>query len=46
MAKKKNDYFQLLEQQIGFCVQASELLEEILHHADENNIKEYKERMH
>lgn len=46
MAKKKNDYFQLLEQQIGFCVQASELLEEILHHADENNIQEYKERMH
>ena len=30
MAKNKNDYFKLIEEQIGFCVQASELLEEIL----------------
>ena len=30
MAKNKNDYFKLTESQVEFCVQAAELLEEIL----------------
>lgn len=46
MAKVKNDYFKLMEEQSGYCVQAAELLEEILTVATADNIEEYKDRMH
>ena len=46
MAKNKNDYFKLIEEQIGFCVQASELLEEILTVATEATMQTYKQQMH
>ena len=46
MAKVKNDYFKLMEEQSGYCVQAAELLEEILTVANDDNIEEYKDKMH
>lgn len=46
MAKKKNDYFKLAEQQIEFCVQASNLLEEILCNYSTDTIEEQKQTMH
>ncbi len=46
MAKNKNDYFKLAQQQAEFCVQASELLEEILCNYSVDNIAEQHEKMH
>ncbi len=46
MAKVKNDYFKLMEEQSGYCVQAAELLEEILTKSTAENIEEYKDKMH
>ena len=46
MAKKKNDYFKLTEQQTEFCVQASNLLEEILCNYSTETIEEQKQTMH
>lgn len=46
MAKHKNDYFKLIEQQVGFCVQASDVLEELIAKATPENIQEYKEKIH
>ena len=46
MAKHKYDYFKLIEQQVGFCVQASDVLEELIAKATPENIQEYKEKIH
>lgn len=46
MKREKNDYFQLIEEQIGYCVKASNLLEEILTSDTEKNIVKYKDEMH
>ena len=46
MAKIKNDYFKLMEEQSSYCVAAAELLEEILTSATAENIAEYKDKMH
>ena len=47
MAKKnKNDYFKLTEEQLVYCVQASDLLVEILNNYNFDLITEYKEKMH
>ena len=44
MAKHKNDYFKLAEQQVEYCVKAAELLEEILckYSAEELSVKRGK----
>lgn len=46
MAKKNNDYFKLLEQQTSYCVEASNLLEEILCKFNSDNINAYRTQMH
>lgn len=46
MAKKNNDYFKLIEQQTSYCVEASNLLEEILCKFSIDSISAYRTRMH
>lgn len=46
MAKNRNDYFKLIEEQVGYCVKASELLEEILTTAKAEDLENYKNKMH
>lgn len=46
MAKNRNDYFSLIEEQLSHSVRASELLREILSNVTSENIQAYKERMH
>lgn len=46
MAKHKNDYFLLAQQQVEFCVQASELLEEIMCNYSAGSIAVQREKMH
>lgn len=46
MAKIKNDYFKLMEQQVACCVECADLLEEILCDYDESKIPAQKQRMH
>lgn len=46
MAKNKNDYFKLVEQQVEYCVQAADLLEEILCNYSEQSIPTQREKMH
>lgn len=46
MAKKSNDYFEMLKKQSSYCVEASNLLEEILCGFRAENINEYRMRMH
>lgn len=46
MAKKHNDYFELIQKQAAFCVEASDLLEEILCKFNAENVTEYREQMH
>lgn len=46
MAKHKNDYFQLIEQQVVFCVQASDLLSEILSNCTAAEVSAQREKMH
>ena len=46
MAKNKTDYFTLLEQQVGYCAQAADLLLEILATYAPENIQEYRQKMH
>lgn len=46
MAKNKNDYFQMLEQQVACCVQASTLLEDILCNYAADKIGAQHQRMH
>lgn len=46
MAKKNNNYFELIKKQAAYCVEASNLLEEILCKFDASCIEEYRSRMH
>ena len=46
MAKVKNDYFKLIEQQVEFCMKASDFLEEILHNYSAENLSGQREKMH
>lgn len=46
MAKMKNDYFKLMEQQVSYCVQASDLLGEILSKYSAAEIPQQREKMH
>lgn len=46
MAKKNNDYFKLIEQQTAYCLEASNLLEEILCKFHADSIGAYRTRMH
>lgn len=46
MARNKNDYFQLTEEQADFCVQASDLLREIFRDYKWDKMGEQKQRMH
>lgn len=45
MAKKNNDYFKLIGNQISYCVKASELLGEILTKYEHSNIDIYRKKM-
>lgn len=46
MSKKANDYFRLIEQQTDCCLEASNLLEEILCEFNADNINVYRAQMH
>lgn len=46
MARNRNDYFKLIEEQLSHSVRASELLGEILTNVTAENVQDYKERMH
>ena len=46
MAKKSNDYFELIKKQTACCVEASNLLEEILCKFNAENISTYRQQMH
>ncbi len=46
MAKKNNDYFELIKTQSSYCVEASNLLEETLCRFDPENINDYRTQMH
>lgn len=46
MGKNKNDYFKLVEEQAAYCVQASNLLTEILCNFSAGSIPAQKEKMH
>ncbi len=46
MARNRNDYFKLIEEQLSHSVHASELLGEILVNVTPENIQSYKEKMH
>jgi len=46
MAKKTNDYFNMIEQQTAYCLEASNLLEEILCKFNADSINAYRTQMH
>lgn len=46
MAKVKNDYFKLVEKQLEYCVQASDLLANILNNYSPENLNAQREEMH
>lgn len=46
MAKKSNDYFVLVKEQTSYCVEASNLLEEILCKFNAESINAYRAQMH
>lgn len=46
MAKKNNNYFELIKKQASYCVEASNLLEEILCKFDANELSQYRTQMH
>ncbi len=46
MAKKSNNYFELIKTQSSYCVEASNLLEEILCKFNPDSIGVYREQMH
>ncbi len=46
MAKKNNDYFELIKEQTAHCVAASNLLEEILCKFNADSIGAYRSQMH
>ena len=45
MARKNNDYFELIKKQTACCVEAAELLENVLCVFDAGHVREYKEQM-
>ncbi len=46
MARKKNDYFKMMEEQAAYCVNAASLLEEIVENFSTYTINERRESMH
>lgn len=46
MAKKNNNYFELIKNQTSYCVRASNLLEEILCDFNADSINAYRSQMH
>lgn len=46
MAKKSNDYFELIKKQTSYCVEASNLLEEILCKFSPDSVNAYRQKMH
>lgn len=46
MAKKNNDYFELIKKQTFYCVEASNLLQEILCKFNADSINAYRIQMH
>lgn len=46
MAKKKNDYFELIRKQSSYCVEASNLLEEILCKFQAESVNDYRSQIH
>ena len=46
MAKKNNDYFELIQKQTSYCVEASNLLEEILCKFKAESVNAYRCQMH
>lgn len=46
MAKKNNDYFELIKKQTSFCVEASNYLEDVLCKFNAENISTYRTQMH
>ena len=46
MARKINDYFELIKKHSSYCVEASDFLEEVLCSYDPENIGSYRSRMH
>lgn len=46
MGKNKNDYFKLIEQQVAYCVEASDLLEKILCGFSAGKLPEQRKKMH
>lgn len=46
MAKKRNDYFELIQSQSAYCVEASNLLEDILCRFSAESVEEYRRQMH
>lgn len=46
MAKKTNNYFDLIKKQTSYCVEASNLLEEILCKFNADSINAYRSQMH
>lgn len=46
MAKKNNNYFELIRKQASYCVEASGLLKKILCNFDAEKIAEYRTEMH
>ncbi len=46
MAKQKNDYFKLMEQQIACCSEASRLLEQVFSHYSTELLPEQRDTMH
>ncbi len=46
MARKSNDYFEMIKKQSSYCVEASDLLEEILCKFDAKDIDNYRRAIH
>lgn len=46
MAKQKNDYFKLIEQQVACCVEAATLLEQLLCNYSGQNLAEQRDEIH
>ena len=46
MAKKQNDYFELIQKQSAYCVEASNLLEDILCKFNADSVESYRTQMH
>ena len=46
MAKTKNNYFEMMEKQFSYCVQAADMLEQIICNFSKDTIQEQMEKMH